>query len=58
MDPDETLRQLRALNAELADETSEEEKVFELCMLIAALDEWMTHGGFLPRDWNQFRQTP
>lgn len=55
MDPNETLNQLRALNAEIAEETSEDTMVFELCMLIAALDEWMTHGGFLPRDWQQFR---
>lgn len=43
MDPDETLKQIREFN----EEGNSDEAMF----LFMGLDEWITHGGFLPKDW-------
>ena len=56
MDPNATLKQLRELvktihdqrDIHLADLTEEAE---DMANLVEALDEWMTGGGFKPRDW-------
>ena len=48
MDPDETLRQLRALVRAEDWDAADGERVREL---VAALDEWLSRGGFLPDAW-------
>lgn len=54
MDPNETLRQLREMVTEILDEGSEDdstEREDEFAQLFQALDEWVSKGGFLPRNW-------
>lgn len=57
MDPNETLRQIRAIQQEwmgydAATAKREAWSVAErLAELTGALDEWMTRGGFLPTAW-------
>ena len=66
MDPNEALRQLRALAAKVitsvdayegldeADEEELEEMALageSLASQFQALDEWLSKGGFLPADW-------
>lgn len=53
MDPDETLRQIRELVADQLEQPTYE-KGRKLAALVDALDEWIIHGGFLPRDWTAF----
>jgi len=56
MDPNENLRQQRALAARLLKaaengrEVSEDD-VLELSELVVALDNWMASGGFPPDAW-------
>ncbi len=57
MDPNATLEQIRKLSA-IADGFPEEsETLHQLADLIRSLDQWLSTGGFLPRDWQQGRQT-
>ncbi len=50
MDPDETLKQIRATISSLKNvETNQ--SVDELIELVEVLDDWMVKGGFLPIDW-------
>jgi len=56
MDPNETLKVLRALVAEVlgADRfegNDADEVLGELAEEFDALDKWITSGGFLPQDW-------
>lgn len=53
MDPNETLRQLRALVAQVhGDEEGDiNDQLEDFAGYFEALDEWITKGGFLPRDW-------
>lgn len=61
MDPDETLREIRAVvskvtggmdGAKSLDVLAELERVTAAC---AALDEWLSRGGFLPGAWAESR---
>lgn len=53
MDPDENLREQRALVKKwLAGHISLGEAA-RLAELVQALDEWMSNGGFLPKAWNR-----
>jgi hypothetical protein len=54
MDPNETLRQLRKAFADMDNATDRDD--FEIATreaqdLFEALDNWLTRGGFVPRDW-------
>jgi hypothetical protein len=56
MDPDENLRQQRALAARLIEATENgrevsEDDVLELSELVVALDNWMAAGGLPPDAW-------
>lgn len=53
MDPNETLRRIRAIVAE-SDRSGElpgTDDIETLVELVGALDKWLTDGGFLPREW-------
>ena len=51
MDPNQTLKDLRALRAKIHADDSADEKAEEMATLFQALDEWLLAGGFLPRAW-------
>jgi hypothetical protein len=55
MDPDEALRRIRAAivhaRAEEYRGANYGAHVEELMELVSALDEWLTRGGFKPKDW-------
>lgn len=58
MDPNATLEKIRAtyepLRVMLEDTAGEDtEMVQELLDSIEALDEWLSKGGFLPKDWQR-----
>jgi hypothetical protein len=58
MDPNETLKQLRRLvEKQYALERSEgmldSHDVARLVTLVDAMDNWIRHGGFLPRAWRE-----
>ncbi len=52
MDPNATLRDIRlaVANIERHDDSADPETL-HLCDLWNALDDWLSGGGFLPRDW-------
>ena len=56
MDPDETLRLIRRIGADLRndkfDSNDEEHNAFSLLLeYIEDLDEWLTKGGYPPQAW-------
>jgi len=53
MDPNVTLRQLRAAVSDMAGDEFEFDAsaVGDAAELFEALDEWLSNGGFLPEDW-------
>ena len=52
MDPDEALRQLRALVKQILDgKPYSEDDVGELAELFDGLDQWLVRGGFAPKTW-------
>lgn len=52
MDPNETLRLIRATIAEMRDgELPSMHAADVLAELFEALDGWLIKGGFLPREW-------
>lgn len=58
MDPEANLKEQRDLRLEIITQIEQGEQsdeltnaVLRLCELNAALDEWLTAGGFLPDDW-------
>lgn len=58
MDPNVTLKELRAYvrdltQAEDEDKPIEPHKVARLVELVFAMDDWMSHGGFLPEAWER-----
>jgi hypothetical protein len=59
MDPNETLRQLRAAIGDayaICDDEETEcalDALQELATLAEALDQWISRGGFLPREWER-----
>ena len=64
MDPDETLRALRALLAEagtdgdaLADPASTLADLASIAEHFDALDRWIAKGGYLPVDWQRHQPT-
>lgn len=55
MDPDATLAEIRQLNEKAKQAPLGIEDTDQLSILIEALDEWLTKGGFLPTEWNALR---
>lgn len=55
MDPDATLAEIRQLNEAAKQAPLNVEQTDQLSVLIEALDEWLTKGGFLPTEWNALR---
>ena len=56
MDPNETLRCLRALSKQIIKENENEEMPdngMHMANIFQALDEWIVKGGFLPQDWQK-----
>ena len=58
MDPNETLRRLRASANDIADAFDRDEEIAsadaaELASYVQALDEWLSKGGFLPKEWEK-----
>lgn len=55
MDPDEVLTTLRELTLKVLEEGAEvgggDGDAINLAMSFAAMDMWLTMGGFLPKDW-------
>lgn len=56
MDPNETLRQMRAIAARIlaregADLHETAEDATDLALAVDALDTWLCHGGFIPDAW-------
>lgn len=52
MDPNAALERIRTIHRALMDDPSGNLRlVDELLELLAALDEWLSKGGFLPSDW-------
>lgn len=52
MDPNKTLNELRKVMAEIR-RTPQSDEADEAAELFQALDDWITRGGFLPKDWNK-----
>ena len=48
MDPDETLREIRALCDQITLDVDDCDRLREL---VVALDHWLLRGGFLPTQW-------
>lgn len=51
MDPNETLKQLRTLFAEVDTEVWDTQEFERARDLFQALDQWISSGGFLPEAW-------
>lgn len=54
MDPNETLRLLRLTIKQMGVDTDPDIRAAhadEIAEYFAALDRWITEGGFLPREW-------
>lgn len=55
MDPNEALKQIRAIVAQDNDAEMDEDAFYRLKILFEGLDHWVSHGGFLPVDWDRKR---
>ncbi len=56
MDPNETIREMRELAHGISNTYGDEESLWAgkcLAEFFEDLDEWISKGGFLPRDWKQ-----
>jgi hypothetical protein len=53
MDPNAALARIRELILK-GDTYEVHEDFYELSELVAALDNWITNGGFFPKDWMPF----
>lgn len=51
MDPDDTLKEIRLIVARASYTEWAEADHARLVELIDGLDEWLTKGGFVPREW-------
>jgi hypothetical protein len=63
MDPDANLKEQRSLAAKLLYETENDKPpsdadVHRLAELVIALDEWISRGGFYPKDWTKTKPKP
>lgn len=56
MDPNETLRQIRAYAKQMREDTDPgvlRAHALDLAESVEALDEWLIRGGFLPDAWKR-----
>jgi hypothetical protein len=58
VDPNANLAEVRALVRELTEDEDkswpfDQDDVSRLLELVFALDDWMSHGGFLPEAWDR-----
>ncbi len=53
MDPNETLDRIRDITTNMMAGEASDADVDLLPELVEALDQWITRGGFLPRDWQR-----
>ncbi len=55
MDPNEALKQIRAIVTESArtGDLPDSDQVETLLERVEALDNWLSHGGFLPKAWER-----
>jgi hypothetical protein len=58
MDPNETLRRLREMARDAVERFDRDEEVAsadaaEMAEAFQVLDQWITEGGFLPREWEK-----
>ncbi|AEJ93349.1 hypothetical protein SEA_SUPERCALLIE99_82 [Mycobacterium phage SuperCallie99] len=51
MDPNQTLEDIRMTISDLERVGPDPDMVANLMDRFTALDSWLTHGGFKPRDW-------
>ena len=51
MDPNETLKKIRELIPQVRSSESTAPGD-DLAEAVEALDDWLSHGGFLPKDWD------
>lgn len=51
MDPNETLRKLRAMVTAINNDRGASGREDHTAQLFIDLDEWLTKGGFVPNDW-------
>jgi hypothetical protein len=59
MDPNATLKRIREVSKSIteifdSEHIHEGNKILDLASELAALDEWLSKGGFFPRDWTPF----
>lgn len=59
VDPNEALKQIRTLIARLKDARVEPDyrDAAQLANRVEALDQWLSRGGYLPREWGAAYQT-
>lgn len=53
MDPNATLKQIRALLDAIDCDEDRSDDTSDLITLVNALDEWLSNGGFLPKRWER-----
>jgi hypothetical protein len=53
MDPNEALRLIRQICRDVETDDEKVENWDELVNLIEGLDQWISKGGFLPKDWER-----
>ena len=52
MDPNEALKQIRQLVTSILNKDYDYDMVVELAETFCGLDEWISKGGFKPKEWN------
>jgi hypothetical protein len=57
MDPNKVLQEIRQLVARADEHELTTDESDYLTELFENLDEWLSHGGFLPNDWNKERKS-
>lgn len=53
MDPNENLERQRRIVAGILSSVQADDRAVELAELVEALDQWITNGGFLPKEWER-----
>ena len=56
MDPDEALRKMRQALKWYEEGLEDDDCEEQLVVSARALDEWLSKGGFLPKDWKGYRK--
>lgn len=53
MDPNAALAEIRKLTRDVLKGRADEEDIERLAELIEGLDNWLSKGGFLPKNWDR-----